>query len=59
MLRTSKPFRRDYPAMFAVVMMLLGIVLVGGIAYSYNHRPSKVLDEATHLLERHKPPVHP
>jgi len=34
MLTKSKSLRRDYPAMFGLVVILLGIFVIGGIAYT-------------------------
>jgi hypothetical protein len=57
MLRKFKSLRRDYPAMLSVVVILLGTFVLGGIAYTYTHRPTKLFDAASHLLERHKVPA--
>jgi len=56
MIRKPTSHRRDYPALFGVVAIVLGAFVICGIAYTYTHRP-KLLDAATHLLERHKAPT--
>jgi len=43
--------------MLSVVVILLGTFVLGGIAYTYTHRPTKLFDAASHLLERHKVPA--
>jgi hypothetical protein len=53
MLTKSKSLRRDYPAVFGLVVILLGIFIIGGIAYTYTNRPAKLLDEAVHVLQDH------
>jgi hypothetical protein len=58
MLRKPTSHRRDYPALFGVVLIVLGTVVIGGITYTYTHRPANLLDAASHLIERHKPPAH-
>jgi len=59
MLGKSSPHQRDYPALFGVVLIVLGTFVIGGITYTYTHRPANLLDVASHLIERHKPPAHP
>jgi hypothetical protein len=49
MLTKSKSLSRDYPAVFGLVVILLGIFIIGGIAYTYTNRPAKLLDEAVHV----------
>ena len=39
-----RKFRADYPAMLAVVAILFGTFVLGGIAYAYTHRPSELID---------------
>jgi hypothetical protein len=56
MLRRPTSHRRDYPALLGVVAIVLGAFVIGGIAYTYTHRP-KLLDAAAHLLEHHKAPA--
>jgi hypothetical protein len=51
MLRKFKSLRRDYPAMLAVVAILFGTFVLGGIAYTYTHRPSELIDAVTHLFD--------
>jgi hypothetical protein len=38
MLRKFKSLRRDYPAMLAALVILLGTFVLEGIAYTYTHR---------------------
>jgi hypothetical protein len=55
MLSKSKPLRRDYPAIFGVVVILLGTLVLGGIAYTYTNRP-EIIDTVSHLFDqRHLP----
>ena len=53
MLRKFKSLRRDYPAMLSVV---LGTFVLGGIAYTYTHRPA-LIDAASHLFDRRQLPA--
>jgi hypothetical protein len=57
MLRQFKSFRRDYPTMLSVVVILLGTFVLGGIAYTYTHRPSALIDAASHLFDRRQLPA--
>jgi hypothetical protein len=57
MARKFKSFRRDYPAMLATVVILLGTFVIGGIAYTYTHRPLALIDAATHLFDRRQLPA--
>ena len=52
-----RKFRADYPAMLAVVAILLGTFVLGGIAYTYTHRPSEFIDAASHLFDGRKLPA--
>jgi len=54
MVRMTNSLRRDYAALLGVVMIVIGTFVIGGFAYTYTHRPSKLLDAASHLLERRK-----
>ena len=56
MLRKLTSRHRDYAALLGVAAIVLGAFVICGIAYTYTHRP-KLLDAATHLLERHKAPT--
>jgi hypothetical protein len=51
MLRKFKSLRRDYPAMLAALVILLGTFVLEGIAYTYTHRPSALIDAVTHLFD--------
>ena len=42
--------RLDYMTAGAVVAMLIGILVIGGIVYTYKDRPSAVLEAAQRLL---------
>jgi hypothetical protein len=57
MLRKSKSLRRDYPAMLGVGVILLGIFLLGGIAYTYVNRPSASIDAASQALDGRQLPA--
>ena len=57
MVKKSKSLRQDYPAIMGVVVILLGTFVIGGIAYTYTHRTSKLIDAASHLFESHKLPT--
>ena len=57
MLRKLTSRHRDYAVLLGVVVIVLGAFVLGGITYTYAHRP-KLLDAASHLLERHKVPSH-
>jgi hypothetical protein len=56
MLRQFKSFRQDYPAMVSVVVILLGTFVLGGIAYTYTHRPLALIDTLSHLFDRRQLP---
>ena len=58
MLGKPTSHRRDYAALIGVVVIVLGTLVIGGITYTYTHRPANLLDGASHLIERHKPPAH-
>ena len=51
MLTKSRSLRRDYPAMFGLAMIMLGIFMIGGIAYTYSNRPPLPLDPSAQALE--------
>jgi hypothetical protein len=57
MLRQFKSFRRDYPAIMSVVVILLGTFVLVGIAYTYTHRPSALINAASHLFDRRQLPA--
>jgi hypothetical protein len=57
MLTKSRSLRRDYPAMFGLAMIMLGIFMIGSIAYTYTNRPAQPLDAATQALEDHRLPA--
>jgi hypothetical protein len=52
-----RKFGADYPAMLAVVAILLGTAVLGGIAYTYTHRPSALIDAASYLFDRRQLPA--
>ena len=52
-----RKFGADYPAMLAVVAILLGTFVLGGIAYTYTHRPSTLIDAASHLFDGRQLPA--
>ena len=56
MLSKSKSLRRDYPALVGVVVILLGIFVLGGIAYTYAHRP-ELIDTLSHIFDHRKLPA--
>ena len=56
MIRKFKSLRQDYPAMLSVVVILLGTAVLGGIAYTYTHRPA-LIDAASHLFDRRQLPA--
>jgi hypothetical protein len=58
MVKKTNSLRRDYAALMGVMMILLGTFVICGIAYTYTHRPTNLLDAASHLIERHKLPAH-
>jgi hypothetical protein len=49
--------RRDYAVILGVVAILLGTAVVGGIVYTYTHRPSALFDAASHLFDRRQLPA--
>jgi hypothetical protein len=57
MLTKSRSLRRDYPAMFGLAMIMLGIFMIGGIAYTYSNRPPLPLDPSAQALEDHGLPA--
>ena len=57
MLRKLTSHHRDYAVLLGVVVIVLGTFVIGGITYTYTHRPANLLDAASHLIERHKPPA--
>ena len=57
MLKKSKWLRRDYPALLSVVVILLGTFVLVGIAYTCTHRPSALIDAASHLFDRRQLPA--
>ena len=57
MLRKLTSRHRDYAVLLGVVVIALGTFVIGGITYTYTHRPANLLDAASHLIERHKPPA--
>jgi hypothetical protein len=57
MLKQFKSLRQDYPAMLSVVVILLGSFVLVGIAYTYTHRPSALIDAASHLFDRRQLPA--
>ena len=56
MIRKFKSLRQDYPAMLSVVVIMLGTAVLGGIAYTYTHRPA-LIDAASHLFDRRQLPA--
>jgi hypothetical protein len=48
--------RRDYAMILGVVVILLGTAVVGGILYTYTHRPA-LIDAASHLFDRRQLPA--
>jgi hypothetical protein len=52
-----RKFGADYPAMLAVVVILFGTFVLGGIAYTYTHRPSELIDAVTHLFDGRQLPA--
>ena len=52
-----RKFRADYPAMLGVVAILLGTFVIGGIVYTYSHRPTALIDTVSHLFDGRKLPV--
>jgi hypothetical protein len=57
MLTKSRSLRRDYPAMFGIAVIMLGIFMIGGIAYTYSNRPSQPSDATSQALEDHRLPA--
>jgi hypothetical protein len=57
MFRTFKSIRRDYPIMAAVVAIMFGTFVLGGIAYTYENRPSALLDAVAHLFDGRQLPA--
>ena len=51
-----RKFRADYPAMLAVMAILFGTFVLGGIAYTYTHRPA-LIDAVTHLIDGRQLPA--
>jgi hypothetical protein len=47
---------RDYPVILGLAVILLGTFVIGGIAYTYTHRPA-LIDAASHLFDRRKLPA--
>jgi hypothetical protein len=45
-----KSARLDYVTVCAVVAIVFGILVIGGIAYTYNHRPWLMAEVAHRLL---------
>lgn len=43
--------------MVSVVVILLGTFVLGGIAYTYTHRPSALIDTLSHLFDRRQLPA--
>ena len=43
--------------MLAAVVILLGTFVIGGIAYTYTHRPLALIDEVSHLFDRRQLPA--
>jgi hypothetical protein len=56
MVRKTNSLRRDYAALLGVVMIVLGTFVIGGIAYTYTHRPA-LIDAVTHLFDRRQLPA--
>jgi hypothetical protein len=43
--------------MLSVVAILLGTFVLVGIAFTYTHRPSALIDAASHLFDRRQLPA--
>lgn len=43
--------------MFGLAMIMLGIFMIGGIAYTYSNRPPLPLDPSAQALEDHRLPA--
>jgi hypothetical protein len=52
-----KSMRRDYAVILGVMVILLGTAVLGGIAYTYTHRPLALIDEVSHLFDRRQLPA--
>jgi len=42
--------RRDYAAAFAAGMILIGVFIIGGIAYTYMNRPTALTNAVSRVL---------
>jgi hypothetical protein len=45
-----KSARVDYLTVSAVVAIVFGVLVIGGIVYFYNNRPAELVEAAQHLL---------
>jgi hypothetical protein len=51
-----KPMRRDYGVILGGVVIVVGTFVLGGIVYTYTHRPA-LIDAASHLFDRRQLPA--
>jgi hypothetical protein len=57
MFRKFKSLRQDRFVILGVMAILLGTFVLGGVAYTYTHRPSAVIDAASHLFDGRQLPA--
>ncbi len=58
MLRKLKyAVRRDYFTVLGAVAILLGTLVIVGIAYTYMNRPPALIDAVSHVLKIRKLPA--